>query len=982
MFCEVTLMSYEIPTELQYQERIVFGLTLPQLAWALLFGVPALFLMMKTQLFLPLKIAIVAILTLLSVAFMFLDALGWLKIIVGWWRLREFKAGEPEMKKFLPLSASEGCIHIGEKGSKRRIAVLKISPINFAIKNLEAQNAIITGFQRFLNSLDFPIQIVMGTDTLNLDTYLNALEKRAENYQERFDDYKQYLKEVVKERSVLNRIFYMVIPEQPGKNLDILVEICKSQLAGMDIEAELLSNEEYPAVLAQFLCLSTARYPNNVVNQMDMLQMDDVFSCVLYTHGYPRAVEAGFLDRLVTLPGDFDLSIHIEPHPIENTMVMLNRELQKQRADLFAAEQRSILTPSLEIQHRDTLGVLESLQKGQEKLFKISLYINAKARSEEELALLTSTLKAELNALLILPRQATFRMAQGVQSTLPFGINALKQQRSITTKPLSAFFPFTSRFLQVDENGVWLGLSKTQVPLIRDIFSLTNPNGLILASSGAGKSFLAKLFIMRQLLTGTKVLVIDPQGEYSPLVEHFDGQLITLSRTSETIINPLDLMGHPYAEKRLALMDLLPVMLGELSEIQKAVLDRALTQVYGKVGITSDPETWGRTPPILGDLLRELEGSLKYVTTIEKPTYRSLINRLSMYVSGVFSFLNRQTKLNFDNQFVCFNIGEMPRQVKPVLMFLILDFVYLKMKSDEGKKMLVVDEAWSLLGRAEDSTYLFEIVKTCRKFDLGLLLITQDVADLLRSHAGQAVLSNTSYTILLRQKAAVIEEVVKTFNLSGTEKDKLLTAQIGEGLLLMENDHTELQIVASDKEKELIDTKLEKKELPIGKRETVEIKVDLDKQLYPVSELTKDEVKFLLSNGYTKHTFVGIDSPGPKAWLLKGSEHESPEHFFLVHLIADYLRTKTKKVKLYETRGPDIVFTAKDGKKVALEIETGSWLKSDKEAFLQKVVELDKKYSRNWTFVVTRRNLKRTYAKYGRVCSKGDIKKALGVYFG
>ncbi len=976
-------MSYEIPTELQYQERIVFGLTMAQLAWALLFGIPILYIVMKTSVFLVLKIVVVAILTAIAVLFMFLDALGWVKRLVGWWRLREFKAGEPEMKKFLPVSFAKDCVFVQQNnGRTQKIAVLKVSPINFAIKNREAQNAIVTGFQRFLNSLDFPIQIVMGTDTLDLDAYLDALEKRAGKcYAERFEDYKAYLKQVVKERSVLNRIFYLIVPEQQRIGLGIQVEICKSQLAGMDIDAELLDSSQYPVVLAQFLCLPTARYPRSVVNKMDLVHMDDVYSCILHAHGYPRAVEAGFLDRLVTLPGDFDLSIHIEPHPIENTMVMLNRELQKQRADLYAAERRSILTPSLEIQHRDTLSILESLQKGQEKLFRVSLYLNAKASSEEELALLTSTLQAELNALLILPRKASFRMVQGVQSVLPLGMNSLKQQRTITTKPLSAFFPFTSRFLQVDEGGVWFGLSKTQVPLIRDIFSLTNPNGLILASSGAGKSFLAKLFIMRQLLTGTKVLVIDPQGEYSPLVEHFDGQLVTLSRTSETIINPLDLMGHSYAEKRLALMDLFPIMLGEMSEIQKAVLDRALTKVYEQKGISSDPKTWNRTPPILGDVLHELESSIKVVTVIEKPTYRSLSNRLSMYVTGVFSFLNTQTKLNFDNNFVCFNIGEMPRQVKPVLMFLILDFVYLKMKSDEGKKLLVVDEAWSLLGRTEDSTYVFEIVKTCRKFDLGLLLITQDVADLLRSDAGQAVLSNSAYTILLRQKAAVIEDVVRTFHLSGTEKDKLLTAQRGEGLLLMENEHTELQIVASDQEKELIDTKPEKKEENIPERETVNLNVNLNTPLYRMDELTEEEQEYLLKHGFTKHRFVGIDSQAPRDWLLKGSSRESPAHFFLVHLIADYLRTQTDKVELYETRDADIVFTARNGTKVALEIECGSQLKTAKKRFVEKVEALRGKYGRNWVFVVSRTNLRTSYKRYGKVLTRQTVRSYLDSFF-
>ncbi len=206
---------------------------------------------------------------------------------------------------------------------------------------------------------------------------------------------------------------------------------------------------------------------------------------------------------------------------------------------------------------------------------------------------------------MMIPKVPSFRMAQGIKSVAPFGIDDLNIKRNIPTSALSAFFPFTSQFLQVDEKGVWLGLNKNNIPIIKDIFSFSNPNGVIMASSGAGKSYMAKLFIARQLLNGTKVMVIDPQSEYVKLSETYGGQTITISKTSDTIINPLDLMGHDYSEKRLALMDLLPVMLGseETSEIQKSVLDRALTEAYSKKRITNDPETWVNEPPILSDLV-------------------------------------------------------------------------------------------------------------------------------------------------------------------------------------------------------------------------------------------------------------------------------------------------------------------------------------------------------------------------------------------
>ena len=274
-------------------------------------------------------------------------------------------------------------------------------------------------------------------------------------------------------------------------------------------------------------------------------------------------MEIGFLDKIVSLAGDFDLSLHIEPYDLETTMITLNKELQKQRADLFAAQQKGILNPSLEIKYADTRAILENLQKGKEKLFNVSMYINCRAQSKKELDYLTRRIESELNSLLIIPKSPQFRMAQGLQSCAPLASNKLAIQRNVPTEALSAFFPFTSSFLQADTTGIWLGLNKNNIPIIKDIFKLSNPNGFCLASSGSGKSYMAKLFIARHLLHGTKVMVIDPQGEYASLVEKFKGQRIDLSRTSNTIINPLDLMGHDYQEKRLALMDLMPIMLGD-----------------------------------------------------------------------------------------------------------------------------------------------------------------------------------------------------------------------------------------------------------------------------------------------------------------------------------------------------------------------------------------------------------------------------------
>jgi type IV secretory pathway VirB4 component len=549
------------------------------------------------------------------------------------------------------------------------------------------------------------------------------------------------------------------------------------------------------------------------------------------------------LDKIISSNDDFDISIHIEPFSIETMMILLNKELQKQRADLYAEEIKKSINPSLEIKYKDTRKVLEELQKGTEKLFNVSLYINCKGKTKEDLNLLTKKVESELNSIMIVPNTPLFRQIPAYKSMIPIAKDDLKAKRNITTQALSAFFPFTSPFLTVEPDGVMLGLNKNKVPYIKDIFGLSNANGIILATSGSGKSYFTKLLISRQLLNNTKVMVIDPQSEYTGLVSHCKGELITISRHSDTIINPLDLMGHDYIEKRLALMDIFTIMFGELSEVQKSILDRAINETYAQKNITADHYTENK-PPTLGHLYKTLKAMEHKASTIERVTYTSLLNRLYMYTDGVFGFLNRQSQINFKNDFVCFNIGDMPKQVKPVVMFLILDYVYMKMKQSKERKLLVIDEAWSLLGKAEEATYIFEIVKTCRKFNLGLLLITQDVADLINSKAGHAVLANTAYSFLLRQKPAVIDSVVRTFNLSDMEKEYLLTATQGKEILILDNEHQELEVVASGKEHELITTnpdEIIKPKKVEDNREEVDITLDTEKGLFYASKLKMED---------------------------------------------------------------------------------------------------------------------------------------------
>jgi len=387
-------------------------------------------------------------------------------------------------------------------------------------------------------------------------------------------------------------------------------------------------------------------------------------------------------------------------------------------------------------------------------------------------------------------------------------------------------------------------------------------------------------------------------------------------------------------------------------------------------GISNDSSTWNYKPPKLSDLLSVLESIEKKSSALEKTTVRSLVNRLSMYVTGVFSFFNQDTNIKFDNDLVCFDIGQMPKQVKPVIMFLILDYVYMKMRSDIERKVLVVDEAWTLLERAEDASYIFEIVKTCRKFNMGLLLINQEVEGLLNSKAGKSVLANSSYTVLMRQKPSVMRDIVRSFDLSSAEKNYLLTSSVGQGIMIMENDHTELKVVASPKEHDLITTKADEileKQKP-GERKDVNITVDEEKGFFRYDKMTADEVKYLKSKGYKDTMQYSIISKKKERYLLKPRFNESIQHFFLTMEIYIFLKQFIKDIKLYETNKPDVVFKIKK-KKIAVEIETGKQLMKDRKRIQDKGISIKNEYDDGF-FVLTDRNLIPKYKSHGKTIDK------------
>ena len=991
-------MSYQIPPPLQHKEKIIFGMTFSQLAYALPAFLLIFLIIFKTNLPIQFTGTIATVIALVTSSFIFFDAKNKLQNLINHFLTREVEVNSDKLKQIVNIDKVKGDEVIQ---SNSKISILEVTPFNFLIKSEEEQESIIKQFQKFLNSIDFPVQIHISSSTINLDKHFHCLEQKTKLHPKLFQSYKDFTIKSIKTNNIKNRKFYIIIKET--ENLKIQTKVCQDKLNSLGLkvtklnekqlvnlfydniadkkEKQLQENQEIDNYLHFLLS------PKKLIFNPDNIQTDDNYLKILTVTGYPNSVELNFLDKIISSGENYDISLHIEPFQIETTMLNLNRDLQKQQADLYADTKKGILNPSLEIKYKSTKKVLEDLQKGKQKLFNVSLYIMCKSKNKQELDLLTKKVKADLDGLMIQSSVPKFRSMEAYESMLPLGKDALKIKRNIHTEGLSAFFPFSSPFLNIDNDGIMLGLNKNKIPYIKNIYKLTNANGIILATSGAGKSYFTKLLISRQFLNGSDVIIIDPQGEYLAITQHYKGETITISRTSETIINPLDLMGHDYLEKRLSLMDLFQIMFGDITEIQKAIMDKAVDLTYGKKGINANSYK-GKVAPKIQDLYNTLVQLEKSCASIEKSTYRALLNRLGMYAEGgVFSFLNKDTNINFSNKFVCFNIGHMPKQVKPVVMYLVLDYVYTKMKGSLNRKLLVIDEAWAMLQTAEESSYIFEIVKTCRKYNLGLLMITQDVADLVASRAGHAVLANTSYTFLLRQKPAVMSNVMKTFNLSQMERDFLISAERGSGVLILENEHEEIEVIASPLEHKLITTNPdeinENKKVEV-KGDDINIKLDVEKDVHAASGLSIEERNFLVNNGYKVGRFHSFADGGPKTYFVKDCPPEGITHVYYSNLLYGELKKHTEVIERNYAKRPDIIFTDSHGKIIAIEVESGINVKdkSKKRYHDQKFENLKKEFGDNCYIFVYHSDLKNSYTRHEiKVLLRKDFVKLIKGWF-
>ncbi len=548
--------------------------------------------------------------------------------------------------------------------------------------------------------------------------------------------------------------------------------------------------------------------PSSIEIVNDHIKIGKRLARTLFVFGYPRTLYTGWLSPLINIDEVIDISLNVIP--VESKVVLDN--LKKKVGQLEASytinqEKGKVRDPGLEAAIQDAEELRDSLQVGSDRFFRFGLYITIYGRDMEELDLVNRKIESMLGNSLIYTKPATIQMEQGFNSTLPLGLDQLNVYRNMNTGALSTSFPFTTAELSQDD-GILYGINRHNNGLvIFDRFSLENANMVVFAKSGAGKSFAVKLECLRSLMMGSEVVIIDPENEYRTLCDAVGGSYLHLSLASQTRVNPFDLPQTVDPEEAdnalraniIMLHGLLRLMAGEMSPTEEADMDVALINTYAKKGITNDPLTHRAQPPVMSDLYNELLGM--------PGTGPALAARLRRFTEGTFSgIFSQQSNVALDNKFVVFNIRDLEDELRPIGMYIVLNYIWNRVKTDKRKRILVVDEAWQLLQYQDSAMFMFSIAKRARKYYLGLTTISQDVEDFLSTRLGRAIVNNSSLQLLLKQNPAAVDIVADTFKLTSEERNRLSQFPVGEGLFFAGLSHVILRILASPMEEQLIST--------------------------------------------------------------------------------------------------------------------------------------------------------------------------------
>ena len=549
--------------------------------------------------------------------------------------------------------------------------------------------------------------------------------------------------------------------------------------------------------------------PSSIEIGQNYFKIGERFGKTYFIFSYPRYLSTAWLSPVINLNFSMDVSFYLHPLESEKVLKQLRKKVTEIQAELTEREEKGLIRdPTIQIAYRDLEELRDRLQTAQERMVRFGLYVTIYGENEKQLREIETTLRSILESRLIYIKPALYQQKEGFVSCSPYGMDQLLVSTMMNTGTLSSVFPFVSFDLSSNE-GILYGLNNHNMSLVLfDRFALENANATIFGVSGSGKSYAIKLEVLRYLMLGVDIIIIDPENEYKFLANAVGGSFFNISLSSPHHLNPFDLPlpredESPQDVLRsniINLVGLLRIMLGGLTPEEDSIIDRALVETYAAKDITpeTDSKFWGENTPIMSDLeeiLSTMEGA------------ESLVRRLQKFTRGIYAqFFNQPSNINISNRFVVFGIRDMEDELRPMAMFIVLRYVWKTITSQLKKRILVVDEAWWLMKTEDGASFLFGTVKRGRKYWLGVTTVTQDTNDFMKSEYGQPIITNSALKFLMKQSPATIDIVKKTFDLTEEEKLLLLETPVGEGLFFAGTKHVAIRVMASYTEDQIITT--------------------------------------------------------------------------------------------------------------------------------------------------------------------------------
>ena len=542
--------------------------------------------------------------------------------------------------------------------------------------------------------------------------------------------------------------------------------------------------------------------------ESDHIQLGNVFARTIFIVTYPRYISIGWSSPIINLSLTMDISMFFYAVKAEVILKQLKNKVGALQAQIHADTQKGAARdPLRETALHDVEQLRDDLTQGIEHFFQFAFYVTLYAEDKKRLDQVSEDIESIFGGKLIESRKVLFQSEQGFNSTLPIGNDEIMISFNMNSSPIAASFPFISAELTSDE-GILYGVNRHNNSLILfDRFTLQNANMVVFATSGAGKSYAIKLEILRSLMMGTDVIIIDPEMEYKHLSDAVGGTYINISLSSESKINPFDLprpVGQDVPTEDIirgaviTVKGLLRIMFAGLTTEQDSIIDRALIETYAKKDITADADLATVQPPIMQDLQEILEGM---------EGSGELILKLKKYTAGTFSGLfNSPTNVDMKNQLVVFSVRDLEDELRPLAIYAIVNYIWNVVRSERKKRILVIDEAWWLMQHEDSARFIYALVKRCRKYYLGVTTITQDVNDFLKSQYGQAIVTSSALQLLMRQSTAAIDLIQKVFLLTDSEKYLLLESGVGEGIFFAGSKHAAIKVVASYTEDQIVTT--------------------------------------------------------------------------------------------------------------------------------------------------------------------------------